>query len=79
MLCGERVLIIVIERSCLKRNGFLCYLNEKCFVFGCLYLLILVFGGVGVLMVIEEGWSYGGFIYFYVIIFMIVGFGDMYF
>ena len=38
MLRGERALITAIERSCLKRNGPPCHLNEKCFVFGCLYL-----------------------------------------
>ena len=78
MLRGERALITAIERSCLKRNGPPCHLNEKCFVFGCLYLLILVLGGAGASMVTEEGWSYGGSIYFYVITFTTVGFGDMY-
>ncbi|XP_058948364.1 two pore potassium channel protein sup-9 [Pocillopora verrucosa] len=78
MLRGERALISTIERSCLKRNGPPCHLNEKCFVFGCLYLLILILGGAGASMVTEEGWSYGGSIYFYVITFTTVGFGDMY-
>ena len=78
MLRGERALITTIERSCLKRNGPPGHLNEKCFVFGCLYLLVLVFVGAGASMIIEEGWSYEESIYFYVITFTTVGFGDVY-
>lgn len=77
MLRGERALITAIERCCLKRNGPPCRLNEKCFLFAFAYLLLLVFVGAAAQMV-TEGWSYQECLYFYIITFTTVGFGDLY-
>ena len=76
MLRGERSLITAIEKHCLGRNGAPSRLNEKCFLFGFMYLLYLLLIGAAVQMK-AEGWSYGDSLYFYVVTFTTVGFGDL--
>lgn len=77
MLRGQRSLITAIESGCLGRNGPPSRLNEKCFLFGFVYLLLLLLIASAAQMMIE-GWSYGESFYFYVITFTTVGFGDLY-
>ena len=76
MLRAERSLITTIEKHCMGRNGAPCRLNEKCFVFGFMYSLLLLFIGAAVQMK-AEGWSYGDSLYFYVVTLTTVGFGDL--
>jgi len=76
MLRGERSLITAIEKHCLGRNGAPSRLNEKCFLFGFVYLLLLLLIGAAIQMKVE-GWSYGDSLYFYVVTFTTVGFGDL--
>ena len=76
MLRGERSLITAIEKRCLGRNGTPSRLNEKCFLFGFLYLLALLLIGAAAQMK-AESWSYGDSFYFYVVTFTTVGFGDL--
>ncbi|KAJ7389871.1 stabilization of membrane putative [Desmophyllum pertusum] len=59
------------------RNGPPSRLNEKCFLFGFVYLLLLLLIASAAQMM-AEGWSYGESFYFYVITFTTVGFGDLY-
>lgn len=77
MLRGERSLITAIERRCLGRNGAPSRLNEKCFLFGFVYLLLLLLIGAAAQMKAED-WSYGNSLYFYVITFTTIGYGDLY-
>lgn len=77
MLRGQRSLITAIESGCLGRNGPPSRLNEKCFLLGFVYLLLLLLIASAAQMMIE-GWSYGESFYFYVITFTTVGFGDLY-
>ena len=76
MLRAERSLITGIEKHCMGRNGAPSCLNEKCFMFGFMYLLLLLLIGAVVQMK-AEGWSYGDSLYFYVVTFTTVGFGDL--
>lgn len=76
MLRGERSLITAIEKRCLGRNGTPSALNKKCFLFGFVYLLLLLLGGAAAQMK-AEGWSYGDGLYFYAVTFTTVGFGDL--
>lgn len=77
MLRGERSLIRAIERRCLGKSGPPCRLNEKCFLIGFVYLLLLLVIGAAAQMT-AEGWGYGESFYFYVVTFTTVGFGDFY-
>ena len=76
MLRAERSLITTIEKHCLGRNGAPSRLNEKCFLVGFVYLLFLLLIGANTQMK-AEGWSYGDSLYFYVVTFTTVGFGDL--
>ena len=76
MLRAERSLITTIEKHCLGRNGAPSCLNEKCFLVGFVYLLFLLLIGANTQMK-TEGWSYGDSLYFYVVTFTTVGFGDL--
>ena len=76
MLRGQRSLIKTIERCCLGRNGPPCRLNEKCFLLGFIYLLLLLAIGAAVQMTAED-WNFGESFYFYVVTFSTVGFGDL--
>lgn len=76
MLGGQRCLITAIETRCLGRSGPPNRLNKKCFAFGFIYLLLLLLVGAAAQMK-AEGWSYEDSLYFYVISFTTVGFGDL--
>ena len=76
MLRGERKLITAFEKRGLGRNGAPSHLNEKCFLVGFVYLLFLLLVGANTQMK-AEGWSYGDSLYFYVVTFTTVGFGDL--
>ena len=76
MLRCQRCLITASETRCLGRSGPPSRLNEKCFALGFVYLLLLLFIGAAAQMA-AEGWSYGDSLYFYVVSFTTVGFGDL--
>ncbi|XP_068716314.1 potassium channel subfamily K member 9-like [Montipora foliosa] len=76
ILRGQRCFITWIEKRCLRINGPTSHLNGKCFLLGLIYLLLLLLVGAGVQMWAEE-WSYENSLYFYVISFTTVGFGDL--
>ena len=76
MLRGEQLLIAKFEKSCLKREGALKFLNEKCTLCGLVLLVLLLVISAGVQIKIDDWTFFEGF-YAYFITFTTVGFGDL--
>ena len=76
ILRGQRCFITAVEKGCLGTTRSPSRLNEKCFLFGLIYLFTVLLIAAATQTWAEQ-WSYGESLYFYAITFSTVGFGDL--